>query len=330
MTERLLKYDEAINEALTQMMAADKSVFVMGQGVKSPWYVGNTTKGLFNRFGPSRVIDTPVSENAVTGVAAGAAIAGLRPVVIHPRMDFMVYATDQIVNEASNWSYMFGGKSHAVPLVIRPIINRGGEQGAQHAQALQAWFAHIPGLKVVMPANAYDAKGLMVAAIKDNNPVMYIDDRWLYGLTGHVPKEIYEVPLGKAAVTRKGTDITIVGISYMAAEALKAAAELRHYKINCEVIDMRTVKPLDMETVFRSVRKTGKLIIAEAAWLTGNISGEIAARTAGDYKTFKALKSPIVRVALPDAPAPASKTLEKAYYINSVNIVREARKISDK
>ena len=175
---RKLSYALAIKEALYQMMSVDKSVFLIGQGCTSPWYVGNTTRGLLEKFGQKRVIDTPVSENAITGAAVGAAIAGMRPIVVHPRMDFMLYAADPIINEAANWHYMFGGNS-SVPMVIWSIINRGGEQAAQHSQALQAIFTHIPGLKVVMPSNPYDAKGLLISAIKDENPVLYIDDRWL-------------------------------------------------------------------------------------------------------------------------------------------------------
>ena len=174
--KRTLEYSQAINEAFIQLMKADERVFVMGQGLKSPWYVGNTVKDLIKLYGESRVIDTPVSENAVTGAAVGAAIAGMRPIVVHPRIDFMMYAMDPIINEAANWSYMFGGRSKA-PVVIWGIINRGGEQGAQHSQALHGMFAHIPGLKVVMPSTAYDAKGLMIAAILDNDHVVLIDNR---------------------------------------------------------------------------------------------------------------------------------------------------------
>src|SRR4030042_3959703 len=180
---RKLQYSLAINEALLQMMSLDKSVFLIGQGVKSPWYVGNTARGLLEKFGPERIIDTPVSENAITGAAVGAAIVGMRPVVVHPRVDFMLYAFDPIINQAANWYYMNGGKA-SVPMVIWGIINRGGEQSAQHSQALHAMFAHVPGLKVVMPATAYEVKGLMIAAIKDPNPIVFIDDRWLYPMEG--------------------------------------------------------------------------------------------------------------------------------------------------
>ncbi|MDO9580576.1 MAG: alpha-ketoacid dehydrogenase subunit beta, partial [Bacteroidales bacterium] len=211
-TNRKLQYSLAINEAFHQMMEADPSVFLMGQGTKSPWYVGNTAQGLLERFGEARVIDTPISENAMTGAAVGAALAGMKPIVVHPRMDFMLYAFDPIINEAANWYYMNGGKL-SVPVVIWGIINRGGEQAAQHSQALHAMFAHTPGLKVVMPSTPYDAKGLMIAAIRDPNPVVYIDDRWLYSSEEVVPEEIYEVEIGKGVIRKEGTDATVVGVS---------------------------------------------------------------------------------------------------------------------
>lgn len=324
--QRKLSYSLAINEALHQMMAKNKSVFLIGQGVKSPWYVGNTATGLLDRFGEARVIDTPVSENAITGSAIGAALASMRPVVVHPRMDFMLYASDPIINEAANWHYMSGGAA-SVPIVIWGIINRGGEQAAQHSQALQALYAHIPGLKVVMPSCAYDAKGLMIAAIKDNNPVVYIDDRYLYRDEEPVPKGIYSVPIGKGVIRKTGKDITIVGISYMAREAVKAAEELTRENISAEVIDMRSVKPLDMPLVLRSVKKTGRLLIAEAAWLTGAVSATIAAEVVSDQSAWKMLKSSITRVTLPDTPAPMSRTLESAFYIDASHIVEAVRRL---
>ncbi len=204
---RILSYAAAIREGHAQMLAADPRVFLIGQGVWSPWYAGGSLDKLELEFGRERVIDSPVSENAVTGLAVGAAIAGMRPIVFHPRMDFMLLAADPIINQAANWSYLFGGQASA-PVVIRAVINRGGEQGAQHSQALHAMFMHVPGLKVVMPATPYDAKGLLIAAVEDSGPVMYIDDRWLYGATGDVPVEMYRVPIGLAALRRVGRDVT--------------------------------------------------------------------------------------------------------------------------
>jgi pyruvate dehydrogenase E1 component beta subunit len=215
-------------------------------------------------------------------------------------------------------------------MVIWGIINRGGEQAAQHSQAIQALFAHAPGLKVVMPATPYDAKGLMIAAIRDENPVVYIDDRWLYNDTADVPKEMYEVPIGKGIIRKAGKDITIVGISYMAREAVKAAEELKKEGVSAEVIDVRSVKPLDLTLIKKSVKKTGRLLVAEAAWYTGSISATIVSAIAEEPAAFKALKAPIARVTLPDVPAPMSRTLEKAFYKTSEDILLVVRNIFKK
>ncbi len=323
-TNRKLQYSLAINEALHQMMESDPSVFLIGQGVKSPWYVGNTAQGLLERFGVERVIDTPVSENAMTGAAVGAAISGMKPVVVHPRIDFMLYAFDPIINEAANWCYMNGGKA-SVPVVIWGIINRGGEQAAQHSQALQALFAHIPGLKVVMPSTPYDAKGLMIAAIKDDNPVVYIDDRWLHTLEGEVPEEVYEVAIGKAVIRREGKDVTMAATSYMVHNAMRAAEELARDGISGEVLDIRTVKPLDKQLLLASVKKTGRLVVADGGWKTCGIAAEILAIVLEE--AFGYIKSPVVRVTLPDVPAPASSALEKVYYPDSGSIVQAVKKV---
>jgi len=320
--KRKLSYSLAINEAFHQMMETDPSVFIIGQGVKSPWYVGNTARGLIERFGPERVIDTPVSENAMTGVAVGAAIAGIRPVVVHPRMDFMLYAFDPIINEAANWSYMCGGNSH-VPVVIWGIINRGGEQAAQHSQAIHAMFAHVPGLKVVMPSTPYDAKGLMISAIKDDNPVVYIDDRWLYGIEDDVPEDIYEVPIGKGILRKEGSDVSVVSISYMCQESLKAAYDLEKDGISVEMIDLRTAKPLDEEIIMKSVRKTGRLVIVDGGWKFCGYASEIAAVVS--EKALEYLKLPVKRITLMDVPAPASRTLEKAYYLTYKEIALQIK-----
>ncbi len=315
---RKLSYSLAINEALCQMMELDPDVFLIGQGVKSPWYVGNTARGLLERFGESRVIDTPVSENGITGAAVGSAIAGMKPVLVHPRMDFMLYAMDPIINEAANWFYMNGGRT-SVPIVFWGIINRGGEQAAQHSQALHAMFAHIPGLKVVMPSTPYDAKGLMVAAIRDDNPVVYIDDRWLYSFEDHVPEEIYEVPIGKATMRSRGSDVTVVASSYMAYLSEKAASTMAEKGVYAEVIDLRTIKPLDQELVLASVKKTGRLVVADGGWKSFGIAAEVEALVSEG--AFSCMKSSPVRVALPDVPAPASTSLENAYYPTENDII---------
>ncbi|HNY71935.1 MAG TPA: pyruvate dehydrogenase complex E1 component subunit beta [Syntrophales bacterium] len=323
-SHRILSYSLAINEALHQTMAADPAVFLIGQGVKSPWYVGNTAQGLRERFGDERVIDTPVSENAMTGAAVGAALAGMRPVVVHPRMDFMFYAFDPIINEAANWYYMSGG-SLPVPVVFWGILNRGGEQAAQHSQALHGMFAQAPGLKVVMPATPYDAKGLMVAAIRESNPVVFIDDRWLYRLEEPVPEEIYTVEIGRARIVREGTDVTVAASSFMVQEALQASELLAEAGIAAEIIDLRTIKPLDGETLLASVKKTGRLVVADGGWRSFGVAAEISALAA--ERAFGALRAPVARVTLPDCPAPASTALENAYYRNSTDIIQAVRSI---
>jgi len=320
---RKISYAEAIREATDQMMVQDSHVFLIGQGVTSPWYVGNTTNGLLEKFGETRVIDTPVSELAMSGVAVGSAATGLRPVLVFPRMDFMYLAMDQLINQAANWYYMTGGKV-SVPLTIRAIINRGGEQAAQHSQALQAIFSHIPGLKVVLPASPYDAKGLLISSIKDGNPVVYIDDRWLYEEQEDVPEEIYSVPIGKGKIKREGKDITIAAFSYLVKEALKAAEELSKEGIECEVIDLRSAKPFDEELLIESVKKTNRLVVADSGWETGGVAAQIASRIYS--KLLKDLKAAIEIVALPDVPAPASSSLEKGFYPRKDDIIKAVRK----
>ncbi len=324
---RALSYVQAIREAHAQLLARDSRVFVIGQGLWSPWYAGSSLEGLEREFGRSRMVDSPVSENAVTGLAIGAALAGMRPIVFHPRMDFMLLAVDPIMNQAANWSYLFGG-AQGVPLVIRAVINRGGQQGAQHSQALHAMFMHVPGLKVVMPATAYDAKGLLIAAMEDPNPVLYIDDRWLYGETGVVPEEPYTVPIGKAAVRRSGSDVTLIGISWMAAESLRAAALLEREGIDAEVIDLRSLKPWDRDTVAASVARTGRAVIADSGWRTAGAAAEIAAEVG--ERVFRELLAPIARVALPDVPAPCSGIEEQAYYPGAEQIAAAARQLLTK
>lgn len=324
MTMRTLSYAQAIREAHAQLLSSDPSVFVFGQGLWSPWYVGSSMKDIEKDFGRDRILDSPVSENAVTGAAVGAALCGMRPIVVHPRMDFMLLAVDPIVNQAANWSYMFGGRA-GVPVVFRPIINRGGEQGVQHSQALHAMFAHIPGLKVVMPATPRDAKGLLISAVYDGNPVMYIDDRWLYAQEGEVPDEIYQTPIGQAAVARPGKDVTIVAISYMVVEALRAADLLIREGVDAEVIDLRSIKPWDRDTVFRSVEKTGRLVVVDGAWATCGVSADVAAVVAEERFSF--LRAPIARVTLPETPAPTSSALEKAYYPTAETILPAVERV---
>lgn len=311
-------YAQAIREASAQLLKTDPRVFMFGQGLWSPWYVGSSMKDLDKEFGRDRVLDSPVSENATTAAGVGAALAGMRPIIIHPRMDFMILAMDPIVNQASNWSYIFGGQ-RGVPLTVRAIINRGGEQGAQHSQALQAHFAHIPGLKVVMPATARDAKGLLIAAVRDGNPVMYLEDRWLYEVEDDVPDDLYETPIGQAQVRQEGSDITIVALSYMNVLVQKALPMLSAAGISVEHIDLVSAKPWDRETVIKSVKKTGRLIVADTGWLTCGMASEVSA-TVGEL-AFDYLQAPIRRFTLPDSPAPTSRVLEAVYYPKSDQLV---------
>jgi pyruvate dehydrogenase E1 component beta subunit len=324
---RKISYAEAINEALHQIIAKDTRAFLIGQGATSPWYVGSTTVGLITRFGSKRVVDTPTSENCITGVALGAALAGMHPIICYPRMDFMHYAMDQIANHIANWHFMFGGQLSA-PITIWTIINRGGEQAAQHSQALQAIFMHIPGLKVVMPSTPYDAKGLLVASIEEDNPVVYIDDRWLYQHVGEVPEDLYSVPIGKGVVRREGEDVTVVATSYLVCEAIKASENLGKEGIDVEVVDLRSLKPLDENLLFTSIKKTARLVVVDGGWKTCGVAAEISARIA-ESETFRSLRAPIIRVSLPDTPAPASSALEKAYYPDAEKIGLAVRKIME-
>jgi pyruvate dehydrogenase E1 component beta subunit len=317
---RKLTYREAIHEALNQSMEINPLVFIIGEGVPDPNGIFGTTVGLKEKYGGSRVLDMPLSENAMTGVCIGAALVGMRPIMIHQRIDFSLLALDQIMNNAAKWHYIFGGQS-SVPLIIRLIIGRGWGQGAQHSQNLQALFAHTPGLKVLMPSTAYDAKGLLISSVEDNNPVIFIEHRWLYNTLGLVPKEYYKVPIGKGKIVQEGADLTIAATSYMTIEALKAADYLKKENISVEVIDVRTLKPLDDELIINSVKKTGRLLVLDLGYYTGGFAGEIIARVVENI--FENLKSAPQRVTLPDISTPTTRTLTKYYYPTHVNIIKK-------
>jgi pyruvate dehydrogenase E1 component beta subunit len=260
----------------------------------------------------------------MTGAAVGAAIAGMKAIVMHPRTDFSLYALDPIINQAANWSYMNGGRA-SVPVVFWMIVNRAGEQAAQHSQALHSLFSHIPGLKVIAPSNAYDVKGLLISAIRDPNPVIFIDDRWLYGKEDFVPEEIYELPIGKAVIRNEGADVTLVSSSFLASESYLVVEMLKKEGISVELIDLRSIKPLDMELINSSVLKTGRLLIVDGSWKTNSIASEISASV--NETLFKKLKAPVVRINLPDAPAPASRTLESEYYITKDMIIDAIKRL---
>jgi len=289
----------------------------MGQGVDDPSGMFGATRDLHLRFGSKRVFDTPLAETALSGVAVGAALGGMRPVYFHNRPDFLLLAMDQLVNHAAKWHYMFGGATR-VPLVFWACIGRGWGSAAQHSQALQGLFMHVPGLKLIMPATCYDAKGLMLAAIKDNNPVLILDHRMNFRQRGLVPQEPYTLPLGKGVIRRSGRDVTVVATSHLVSDAYAAAQELASEGIEAEVLDPRTLRPLDEELILSSVARTGRLVVADTGWKTGGVTAEISALVA--EKGFSSLKAPIVRVANPDLPTPSGYTLEQAYYIGKDDI----------
>ncbi len=318
---REISYAAALREAQDACLERYPEVLLMGLGVPDPKGIFGSTLGLQEKYGPDRVFDIPLSENAMTGVALGAAITGMRPIITHQRIDFALVSIEQIVNQAAKWHFMFGGAMQA-PLVIRMIIGRGWGQGPQHSQSLQAWFAHIPGLKVIMPTTAADAKGMLTAAVEDNNPVICIEHRWLYGITDEVPEGYYRTDLDTAHVRREGTDVTLVGASYMTLEALRAADLLAEEGISAEVIDLRSIRPLDTETVVSSVRKTGRVVIADTGHTAFGITAEIAA--AVTEHAFADLLAAPVRLGLPDYPTPTSPALAADYYPGAAQIATRA------
>lgn len=318
-----LNYGTAILSAFEYLLTNYPEVFVIGQGLWSPWYVGNSMTDLDKKFGADRIIDTPVSESACTGVGVGASLAGMKPIVVHPRVDFMLYAMDAVVNQAAKWSHMVGGQAHPA-VTIRGIVNRGGEQGAQHSQALHSWFAHIPGLRVVMPATVADARDLLVASVLCKDPVVYIDDRWLYEQADEIDP-IAEIDILDVKPRRltNGEDVTIVGCSYATALALEAAARLEKDRISAEVVDLRVINPLDPAVVVESVRKTGRLLVVDGGWQTCGLAGEIIACVAERVPLHEMRASP-QRITLPAAPAPTSRVLEKIYYPDAASIADAA------
>jgi pyruvate/2-oxoglutarate/acetoin dehydrogenase E1 component len=313
MQTKSYNYGTAILSAFEYLLEKYPEVFVIGQGLWSPWYVGNSMTDLDKKFGKDRIIDTPVSESACTGAAVGASLAGLKPIVVHPRMDFMLYAMDAIVNQAAKWSHMVGGQAHP-SLTIRAIINRGGEQGAQHSQALHAWFAHIPGLRVVMPSSVADARDLLIASVLCKDPVIYIDDRWLYEQTDELPPVI-EFDLRKEGpkCLVVGEDLTIVGSGYSTFLAVQVGNELAKSGFSADVIDLRILNPFDSALIVGSVKKTGRLLVIDGGWRNCGIAGEVIASVIEKLNPSELKVSP-KRITLPDAPAPSSRVLEKIYY----------------
>jgi pyruvate/2-oxoglutarate/acetoin dehydrogenase E1 component len=316
---RQLSYCEALCEATTQEMERDPSVFIYGIGVPDHKAIFGTTQDVLRRFGPNRCFDTPIAEESMTGFGLGAALNGLRPIHVHIRVDFLLVAMNQIVNMLSTYRYGSGGKL-AAPMVIRAVVGRGWGQGYQHSKSLHSTFAHIPGLKVVLPTTPRDAKGLLTAAIRDDNPVLMIEHRWLYWAKGEVPEEQFTIPIGEANVLRAGSDLTVVGTSWMNIEAMKAAEILARRGVQIEIVDPRTIAPFDDTLVIESVKKTGHCIVADNDWVDCGFSAEVAARVS--EKCFGALKSPVTRVGWAHTPCPTSRQLENQFYPNAATLVR--------
>lgn len=320
---RDLKFFQAINEATDLCMARDASVYLMGLHVPAdPKGIFGTVLGLQKKYGPERVMDMPTAENGMTGVAIGSALVGMRPIMVHQRIEFALLAVEQIINQAANWHYMFGGQDR-MPLVIRMMVGRGWGQGPQHSQSLQAMFAHVPGLKVVMPVTPHDAKGLLIAAVEDNNPVIYLEHRWLHNIYGPVPEGRYTVPIGKARTARSGTDITIVATSYMVLESLRAADLLAKDGIEAEVVDVRSLRPLDTGHILESVQRTGRLLAVDGAWRSLGFAAEILALVA--ERAYGTLKAAPQRVTFPDLPSPSTPALAQHFYPRAVHVVNAAR-----
>lgn len=320
--ERIITYLEAVREAMIQEMRQNESVFLLGEDIGVYGGAFGVTEGMIDEFGPERIRNTPISELGMAGVAVGSALTGMRPIVDYQFSDFITIGMDQIVNQAAKVRYMYGGKAE-VPLVIRTPSGAGTGAAAQHSQSLEAWMTHIPGLKVVQPATAYDAKGLLKAAIDDNNPVVFYEHKLLYKTSSHVPENMYQIPLGEADIKREGHDLTIIATAIMVHRALEAASILAADGIDVEIIDPRTLVPLDETTILQSVAKTGRALIVHEAVKRGGYGGEIASIIS--EKAFHHLQAPIKRLGALPTPVPYSEILERAAIPQVDDIVKEAR-----
>ncbi|MFH1775178.1 MAG: alpha-ketoacid dehydrogenase subunit beta [Chloroflexota bacterium] len=320
-----IRYVRAITEALSEEMGRDKSVCIIGEDVGAGGGAFSATRGLLDEFGAKRVIDTPISETGFVGMSLGMAITGLRPVVEIMFMDFLTVCLDPIVNGMAKERYMFGGQFSA-PVTIRTAAGAGGGAGPHHSQCLEAWVAHVPGLKVVMPSTPYDVKGLLKSSIRDDDPVIFIEHKYLYAAKGEIPEEEYLIPLGQAEVKREGDDVTVVATARMVQEALKAAEELAASGISVEVIDPRTIVPLDKETILTSVQKTGRLVVVHEAVRTGGIGAEIAAIVAEE--AFDWLDAPVKRVGAAFSPVPFSQPMEHFCLPWAEDIIKAVREIT--
>lgn len=318
LSERVVSSAEAIREALAMSLRERDDVYVMGEGVADPGGIFGTTKGLVDEFGPERIVEMPVAENGLTGIAIGSALMGMHPVMTHQRVDFALLCLEQIINAAAKSHYVTGGR-HRVPMTVRMVIGRGWGQGPQHSQSLETLFTYIPGLKVVMPSTPHEFKGLLLAAIADDNPVIFLEHRWLHYVTGAVPEEHYTLPLTGSRIVAEGSRATVVATSYMVLEAMRAAQALGDVGCPIEVIDLRMLRPLNMQPIIDSVRKTGRLVMCDTGWRQFGVGAEVIASIA--EHALDALKQPVVRIGLPDHPTPSSVALAEVYYPDSADIV---------
>ncbi len=323
---REITYLEAIREAMTQEMERDSRVFMIGEDIGEYGGAFQVSHGMLEKFGPERILDTPITELALTGAATGAALIGMRPIAEIMFMDFTTLASEQLVNQAAKLRFMFGGQI-TVPLVLRTPAGSGTGAAEHHSQSFENWFVHVPGLKVVMPTTPYDAKGLLVSSIRDDNPIVFIEHKLLYKTKGDVPEELYEIPLGKADIKRVGKDLTIVATAIMVQRSLQAAEELAKEGIEVEVVDPRTLRPLDTETIVNSVKKTGKVLIVHEAVKTGGFGGELAGVIA-ESEAFGYLEAPIIRLAGKEVPIPYNRDLEYNSVPQVENIVEKARELA--
>jgi pyruvate/2-oxoglutarate/acetoin dehydrogenase E1 component len=319
--ERELSYVEALREAVDQEMARDPSVILFGLDVDDPKAIQGTTRGLAEKYGPERVFGTPLAEDAMTGVAVGAALAGLRPIHVHIRMDFLLLAMNQLVNMAAKSSYMYGGQVH-VPIVVRSIIGKSWGQGAQHSQGLYSFFMHVPGLKVVAPTTPHDAKGCLVAAIRDDNPVLVVEHRLLYAQRGPVPEAAYEVRPGKARISARGEDVTLVGVSHMHTECLRARRCLEAVGVRAEVVDPIWLAPLDLATIAASARRSGRLVVVDNGWTTCGAGAEIVAAVLERLQGEAGLR--VRRLGFAPTPCPPTPSLESLFYPDARTIAAAA------
>jgi len=328
-TNRNITVAESINEALVLSMKKNKNVMLIGLGIDDPKGIFGTTKGINKIFKNKRVFDFPTAENAMTGIAIGSSLAGIKPVIVHQRVEFSLLSMEQIINQAAKWFFMSGGKK-SIPLVIRLIIGRGWGQGPQHSQSLESVFAQIPGLKVVSLSTPQNAKGLILASIEDLNPVIIFEHRWIHDIKGVVPKKYYKVVIGKAKILKKGTDVTLVSNSYSITECLRAHKILKKYNINAEIIDLQSLRPLDVNTIVNSVKKTKNLLIIDNNIMTYGVSSEIYAKVMESFKHNNLNKIKIKRIGPPDVSIPSTRSLAKYCYIDYFDIIKSVGDILKK